>query len=223
MPLPKSTRRASKKTKASHRPQYHHGNLREALIAATVQLIEESGVEKVSVREAAKRVGVSSGAPFRHFRNRTALLTAVAEQTTKTLLAEVMRAVRESEGKAALDRFRAVGSGYMRWVINNPTQFKVVSDRELIDYENSPSLREDNEAMKSLMQRFLREAQQGGMLRAEALSTVLLTARALAYGVARMYVDGHLPQWGLGREEAERAFDLVFDLFVSGLASGATG
>ena len=62
------------------RPRYHHGNLKEALVNATVKLIEERGVEKVSVREAAKRVGVSSGAPFRRFPTRTALLTAVAER-----------------------------------------------------------------------------------------------------------------------------------------------
>jgi AcrR family transcriptional regulator len=51
----------------------------EALIAATVDLIEERGVEQLSVREAAKRAGVSPGAPFRHFRSKTTLLTAVAE------------------------------------------------------------------------------------------------------------------------------------------------
>ena len=59
---------------------YHHGNLRKALIDAAVQLVEEGGPEKVSVREVAKRAGVSPGAPFRHFSNKTALMTAVAEQ-----------------------------------------------------------------------------------------------------------------------------------------------
>ena len=47
---------------------YHHGNLRQALIEATLTLAEETGIEQVSLREVAKRVGVSSGAPFRHRR-----------------------------------------------------------------------------------------------------------------------------------------------------------
>ena len=58
---------------------YHQGDLRQALIAAAIGLTEEQGLEAVSVRALARRIGVSPGAPFRHFQSRTALLTAVAE------------------------------------------------------------------------------------------------------------------------------------------------
>ena len=64
---------------------YHHGNLVPTLIETTIQLIEEMGVEKVTVREVAKRAGVSPGAPFRHFKSKSALLTAVAEQAVERL------------------------------------------------------------------------------------------------------------------------------------------
>ena len=56
---------------------YHHGNLREALIEAAIQLVEEVGPDNVSVREAAKRAGVSPGAPFRHFANKNAFWLAI--------------------------------------------------------------------------------------------------------------------------------------------------
>ena len=59
------------------KPAYHHGDLRRALLDATVQLIEEQGLEAVSVREVARRTGVSPGAPFRHFPSRTALLLSL--------------------------------------------------------------------------------------------------------------------------------------------------
>ena len=80
------------KRKAKISKPYHHGNLVEALIAVTVEIIEERGVEHVSVREAAKRAGVSPGAPFQHFRSKTALLTAVAEQAMGRLTQAVAAA-----------------------------------------------------------------------------------------------------------------------------------
>src|SRR4051794_12056563 len=87
-----------KKKAESSRP-YHHGNLVEALVAVTVEIIEERGVEHVSVREAAKRVGVSPGAPFQHFRSKTALLTAVAEQA----MGRLTQAVAEAQSNVDAD------------------------------------------------------------------------------------------------------------------------
>jgi AcrR family transcriptional regulator len=88
------------KTKTLRRTSYHHGNLVETLIAVTVKIIEERGVEHVSVREAAKRAGVSPGAPFQHFRSKTALLTAVAEQA----MGKLTEAVAAAQSKVEVDK-----------------------------------------------------------------------------------------------------------------------
>ena len=80
---------------------YHHGALKEALVEAAVALIEEGGIEAVSVREAAKRVGVSPGAPFRHFASKTALMTAVAEEAMARFKAEVLAAMTEVAAELA--------------------------------------------------------------------------------------------------------------------------
>ena len=200
------------------RSRYHHGNLKEALIDATVRLIEESGVEKVSVREAAKRVGVSSGAPFRHFPTKTALLTAVAEQATCLLLDEMTTTLARHASAGPLERFRALGGAYMRWVIAHPTQFEVVSNRRIIDFVGSASLQPDNDKIRALMDGVLNEARERGLLRSGDIAAITLAARATAYGVARMYVDGHFAQWGVKDRDTPRAFESVFDLFMRGIA-----
>src|SRR5829696_6601179 len=101
------------KPKAKTPKPYHHGNLVEALIAVTVEIIEERGVEHVSVREAAKRAGVSPGAPFQHFRSKTTLLTAVAEQA----MGRLTQAVAAAQLNAAADKpiavLEAIGRGYL--------------------------------------------------------------------------------------------------------------
>src|SRR5688572_32829983 len=96
-----------RKKKAKITKPYHHGNLVEALIAVTVEIIEERGVEHVSVREAAKRAGVSPGAPFRHFRSKTALLTAVAEQAMERLTRAVAKAQSRVDSADPLVAFEA--------------------------------------------------------------------------------------------------------------------
>jgi len=205
---------------ARSRTRYHHGNLRAALIEATEQLIEESGPESVTVREAARRAGVSSGAPFRHFPNRTALMTAVAEQGMTRLLAEVERALTRTAGADPVTRCAAFGEAYFRWVERNPTQFRVISARNLIDFEGSKTLRRDNEVLRAAMTDVLEEGRRKGLFHYPDTHRAQLAARALVYGLARMCVDEHFAQWDVPAKGAARAMRDVFDLFIDGLTHG---
>jgi AcrR family transcriptional regulator len=184
-------------TKAGDQPKpYHHGNLVEALIAATVELIEERGVEQLSVREVAKRAGVSPGAPFRHFRSKTALLTAVAEQAMDRLTKSVARAVSEIDSADPAAAFEAIGQGYLEWALANPTHFQIISSRTLIDFDSSSSLRGQNGVIRETMVELLTQVQHKGRLAADVdLDHLVLAARAYVYGLARMAIDGHFPEW----------------------------
>ena len=205
MPNPKSPRPAG----------YRHGNLREALIDAAVQLVEEGGPDNVSMREAAKRAGVSPGAPFRHFSTKTALMTAVAEQAMSRFRAEIADAVEQVTTDDPIQRFAAVGRAYLRWASRNPTHFQIISSRSLIDWSSSESLRRDNEALRLLMDGALVDAQARGLLQSDDLADTEIAGRALVYGLARMVVDGHFAQWAVDGEAVERTTQDVLDLFVS--------
>lgn len=200
---------------------YHHGNLREVLIEATLRLVEEGGPESVTVREAARRAGVSPGAPFRHFPNRTVLMTAVAEEATHRLHAAIFEAVADVSTEEPIERLRTIGRAYLRWAAENPTHFTVVSNRSLIDYDSSTSMKRLNEELQALMGQTLDEAQRQGLAPSVDPTTMRLTCRALVYGLARMGVDGHLPQWGVAQDQgdgqAERAIEAALDLFIAGL------
>src|ERR1700719_138508 len=119
---PKAAKPASAKPKrrATHRPppaarSYHHGDLRRVLIDAASQLAEEGGAEAVSVREAARRAGVSPGAPFRHFPSRDALMLAVAEEAQRRFRAEIDVALATAPADDPLARLRCFGLAYLRW------------------------------------------------------------------------------------------------------------
>ena len=104
-PVAKSSAAKAPAAKPRRRPSrssapkpYHHGDLRRVLIDAALQLVGEGGAEAVSVREAARRAGVSPGAPFRHFPSRDALMQAVAEEAQHRFGAEIASALAAAPG-----------------------------------------------------------------------------------------------------------------------------
>jgi len=216
-PARRSAPREPAPAKTAHRRRYHHGNLREALIEATLRLIEESGPESVTVRQAATRAGVSSGAPFRHFPTRTALLTAVAEQAMARFREEIVTALDQAAHDEPLARFYALGTAYLRWASRNPTHFRVISDPSLVDFETSESLGRNNAEIRELMARLLAEAQRDGLLRTVDVTLAPVAASALVYGLARMYVDGHLSQWDIEPDAVGRQMQATLHLFTDSL------
>lgn len=194
---------------------YHHGNLREALMLAAIKVIEEDGLEHFSLRTVAKRVGVSAGAPFRHFASKTALLTTLAEEAMLLLRSHVEQAIGELEDDDPLMIFEAIGRGYLRWAIGYPTHFRIISSRSLIDFYGSALLVDTNEEIRQLMINLLNDAKMRGILREDLdFDHLLLGARALVYGLARMANDGHLPEWHPDHP-IEPSLQLAMSIYVS--------
>ena len=108
---------------------YHHGDLRRALIDASTELAAQDGPDGVVLREAARRVGVSPSAAYRHFPNREGLLAAVGSQARQALaerMLAAMDAVRARDpGRRAREQFRASGREYVRFALDEPGLFAV--------------------------------------------------------------------------------------------------
>lgn len=200
---------------------YHHGDLRRVLIDAALQLVGEGGAEAVSVREAARRAGVSPGAPFRHFPSRDALMQAVAEEAQRRFRAEIEAALAEAPAGDPLGRFRCLGLAYLRWAMRNPTHFEIISSRRFFDHDRAVAVSRDNAELIELTERTLAEAFAAGQLRPTDLKQVQIAGRALVYGFARMNIDGHFPRWGVAGPEAERSAEAILDLFIEGIAKRA--
>ena len=215
--MTKSTSATSRLPKQA-KPSYHHGDLRRALLDATVQLIEEQGLDAVSVREVARRTGVSPGAPFRHFENRTALLTAVAEVAQERLVKAVAESLRDAENANPLQKYHAIGIGFLHWAFSNPTHFQVLSARAAIDFDR-PTLRDRNDGIRSTMNQLLTEAAAQGLLRPGQVSRHLLGGRALVFGLARMHLDGQFPSWGIDTADSLNESLAVFDQFIASIAA----
>ncbi|HEX2115558.1 MAG TPA: TetR/AcrR family transcriptional regulator [Alphaproteobacteria bacterium] len=112
---------------------YHHGNLPEALAAAAEALVRERGVHAFSLRECARRAGVTHSAPGHHFGDITGLLTEVAARGFERLTAR-MRAERgDAEGSSALHR---IGRGYVAFAVSDPVIFLLMFHSDRVDRGN---------------------------------------------------------------------------------------
>lgn len=106
----------------SGRRGYHHGNLREALIAAVKDLIADHGPSGFTFSEAARAAGVSPAAPYRHFKDRDALIAAVAEQGF-TAFAEHLEIAFEKGGTSPIRAFEAVTRAYLTFAAEERAYF----------------------------------------------------------------------------------------------------
>src|SRR5258708_6438189 len=118
---------------------YHHGNLRRALLDAAERTVRERGVQELSLRELARDVGVSHGAPRRHFPDRQALLDALAETGFERLRAE-LRAAVDAAGDDFEARLHATAAAYIRFATADP---------ELLELMFTAKHREDAVALQA--------------------------------------------------------------------------
>jgi AcrR family transcriptional regulator len=197
---------------------YHHGDLRRVLIDAAWHLVGEVGPERLSVREAARRAGVSPAAPFRHFPSRDALMNGVAAEAQRRFRAEIEAALVQAPAGDPLGRFRCLGVAYLRWAMRNPTHFEIISSRRFFDHDGAAGISRDNAELIGLTERMLAEAFAQGQLRSGDLKRIQTAGRALVYGFARMNIDGHFPRWGVADTDAEATAEAILDLFIEGIA-----
>ena len=184
------------------------------MIRATERMIAELGPDAVTIREVARRAGVSSGAPFHHFPTRQALMTALAEEATHELRQCVEDAVAEIPEAKAYRRLRAIGRAWLLGVVNNPARFQVAADRRLTN--GAEPIQRDNAAIQGLIRDTLSRAAKPGK-RTLDIDQAILEMRAMAYGLARLFADGHVARQGGNEARTLEHLAAAFEDFLARL------
>jgi AcrR family transcriptional regulator len=117
--------------------RYHHGNLRASLIEAAGRIVESKGLEALSLREAARSVGVSHAAPYRHFADKEALVAALATDAFERLLDRLQTV---PPGGEAVERLVALAVAYVGFARDEPGRFQLMFHREARDRDKYPEL-----------------------------------------------------------------------------------
>ncbi|WP_431969843.1 TetR/AcrR family transcriptional regulator [Nocardia sp. bgisy134] len=165
---------------ATSTTSYHHGDLPNALIRATVELLEEGGAGELSLRAAARRAGVSTAAPYRHFADRTALLSAVAAVGYRDMAAHLAAA---NAAPTTAEDLAAIAIAYVQFALSRPGLFRVMFAEpcDPTSPERVAAAAAINEYVKYIVQQAFPAAEPEGMATA---------VWALVHGLAFLHLDG---------------------------------
>jgi AcrR family transcriptional regulator len=199
------------------RTRYHHGDLRRALLDAALELVQERGPRGFTMREAGRRAGVSSGAPYKHFADVDALMRALALEGLQLLMERTLTAVSTASGDGLTGMFRAQGLVYMAFALEHPAYFRVMN---MPEYAN-PGADDELAALASHAEAstvaVIEAAQAEGAVVDADPRVVALAGQALVYGLARLFLDGHLASHGIADDDMPELAVAVIDLLGTGL------
>lgn len=166
----------------SSKAAYHHGDLRAALVRAAIELLEESGEGALSLRAVARRAGVSPAAPYRHYADREALVSAVAAVGYREL-AERLAAAHPSPSTP--EQLAGVAVAYVQFALERPALFRIMFG-EPCDRDN-----DERVAATAAVSLYVRGIVERSFPQAdpEALATAIW---ALVHGLAFLHLDGKL-------------------------------
>ncbi|MEO1694995.1 MAG: TetR/AcrR family transcriptional regulator [Pseudomonadota bacterium] len=132
--------------------KYHHGDLREALISASYDIVRERGAAQFALSDACRRAGVSTAAPYKHFRDRTEILGEVAQRAFQKIGDDGVTAARAA-GEGTLDGIIALNLAYVDFAVDEPALFRLM-------FGQNPELREREKVMACGQHCFRRVVEQ---------------------------------------------------------------
>ncbi|MGY2023797.1 TetR/AcrR family transcriptional regulator [Nocardia gipuzkoensis] len=172
------------------RTSYHHGALRDALLAACLRLIETEGLGAVSLRRVAREAGVSTAAPYHHFPDRSALLATLSTQGFRLLGAQL--AATRAEAETPLAALTALANTYVRFSREQPAYFRLMFRPELSQPDKHPDAMAAGDAAFGVLAATIAECVRAGVLPADKADTLAVMFWGLGHGLASLWLDGQL-------------------------------
>lgn len=205
---------SSRKPRPKPRSQYHHGDLRSALVDAALRAIERDGVSELSLRALARSLHVSPRAPYRHFTTKEQLLAAVAVEGYRTSAAFIESRLTGMTDPVA--KLRAAVEAYVLFAVEHPAAFRVMYAPYATVEESAPDLLRARAEGHSEMMRLIRTAQRTGVLRSGDPMQLGLALWSVMHGLSVLLIEGQLGRFERPVEAAKLA-KLVAGLLFEGM------
>ncbi len=211
---------------------YHHGNLKESLVTTALEMLDREGLEAITLRELASRLGTSRSAIYRHFKGKDDLMRAVIlEGFTK--LDQAIAPFFDHSKMPLLERFHAMGLSYIHFATANPNLYRLLfgpdmsQEREAVCQEERPDLHkllnntadaqilaaEPDDAFHRLV-KIIVEAQEAALFKEGDPVMLATTIWSFLHGLSMLSIDGHLSVVG----NLDAIYDSNYKLLLEGLA-----
>jgi AcrR family transcriptional regulator len=200
---------------------YHHGDLRRALIETALTMVREEGAWSFTLREVARRAGVSHAAPYNHFEDKSALLAEVAVLGFQALRRE-METASQRHARSPREALAGIGAAYVRFGVENPAHYRLMFGPDLADRERHPALARAADAAFATLTDTLAVGQSAGVFRPGVVRDQALAAWSLVHGLTTLLIDRRLTFLGMSTEESARHAELACAALVEGIAASGT-
>jgi AcrR family transcriptional regulator len=173
---------------------YQHGDLREALIDAGVKLLSEGGADALSLRGAAQLAGVSHAAPYRHYRDKDALIAAIAERGFRLLTAKMRSQLEVSGARKAGRKLVALGVGYVMFGMEHPAYLQLIFGGFRARADMPPELVAAGAEAFLVLRDTVAAGIGSGELRKAEVDEVALACWSIVHGLSMLMIHGAVPK-----------------------------
>jgi AcrR family transcriptional regulator len=167
------------------RATYHHGDARNAILRSARRLLEKTGAATLSLRQVAETAGLSRQAPYNHFASKEALLAELVRDGFVRLAADIRAA---ADPKAAAERLlAAAGEAYITFALSEPTLFRLMFSRELVDLKKHPSASKAADDTLQALAEIVRRIDKAGDRKG-----LVLASWSIVHGYAVLCIEAEL-------------------------------
>ncbi|MBZ0310467.1 MAG: TetR/AcrR family transcriptional regulator [Anaerolineae bacterium] len=171
--------------------RYHHGDLKNALIQAGIEILSKEGVQSLSLRSVAKRAGVSHAAPYAHFADKQALIAAIATEGYTKLYNKLAAAQETSTDP--LKRLFATADSYLQFALDEPDHFKITFSGVVEAEKNYPEYVEQSQRCFVLVVALVKECQKDALLMEGDTHLMAVSIWSCIHGFAQLLLGNQLP------------------------------
>jgi AcrR family transcriptional regulator len=171
---------------------YHHGDLKNALIQAGVEILAEDGVSGLSLRKVALKAGVSHSAPYAHFADKQALIAAISTEGFRQLYGRVSGVTEKYKSQPAKQLIE-VAWAYVQFAMDDPDRFKVMFSAVLEKEKEYPEFVTESQRNFQLVKMIVEANQASGQLRSGPTELVALSAWGIVHGFVMLLLEGQIP------------------------------
>jgi AcrR family transcriptional regulator len=187
---------------------YHHGDLKNALVQAGVEILAEEGLGGLSLRKVAKQAGVSHAAPYAHFADKQALIAAISTEGFKQLYFQIEAVLEKDRGKPEKLLIETAWA-YVQFALNAPDRFKLMFSSVLEKEKEYAEFMEISQENFSQLVEIVEICQQAGVLRSGVSDIVAVSIWSTVHGFTSLLLEGQISHTVLEKESLKDLLLLI--------------
>ncbi|EQA36041.1 WHG domain protein [Leptospira inadai serovar Lyme str. 10] len=199
---------------APDKNSYHHGDLKRALLDASIRILKEEGYKALSLRKAAMLAGVSQSAPYRHYSDLESLYADIAEEGFK-LLSERQRKIQSKYRTNPLLLFREAGVSYVEFALEHQDLFRIMYGNQIESHLKYESLVKMEDESFRIIVEIIQACEAAGLIKTDSVEKSAIAAWTMVHGIAVLLSGKQVMFRSVELRKARKITkDLIFFLYT---------